>query len=82
MPDFRSVTWFAIVAPPATPAALANRINADVVASLRRPEVAESLAGLTLESMIGSPADATKFFAEETRLWDKVIAAAHIEGFE
>jgi tripartite-type tricarboxylate transporter receptor subunit TctC len=79
LPDFRSVTWFAIVAPPATPAALANRINADVVASLRRPEVAESLAGLTLEPMIGSPADATKFFAEETRLWGKVIAAAHIK---
>jgi tripartite-type tricarboxylate transporter receptor subunit TctC len=79
LPGFRSVTWFAIVAPPATPAALANRINADVVASLRRPEVAESLAGLTLEPMIGSPADAAAFFAEETRLWGKVIAAAHIK---
>jgi len=79
LPGFRSVTWFAIVAPPATPAALANRINADVVASLRGPEVAESLAGLTLEPMIGSPADAAAFFAEETRLWSKVIAAAHIK---
>jgi len=79
LPGFRSVTWLAIVAPPATPAALANRINADVVASLRRPEVAESLAGLTLEPMIGSPADAAAFFAEETRLWGKVIAAAHIK---
>jgi len=79
LPGFRSVTWFAIVAPPATPAALANRINADVVASLRGPEVAESLAGLTLEPMIGSPADAAAFFAEETRLWGKVIAAAHIK---
>jgi tripartite-type tricarboxylate transporter receptor subunit TctC len=79
LPGFRSVTWFAIVAPPATPTALANRINGDVVASLRQPEVAESLAKLTLEPMIGSPADATRFFAEETRLWGKVIAAAHIK---
>jgi tripartite-type tricarboxylate transporter receptor subunit TctC len=79
LPGFRSVTWFAIVAPPATPAALADRINADVVASLRRPEVTESLAKLTLEPMIGSPADATWFFAEEMRLWGKVIAAAHIK---
>ena len=79
LPGFRSVTWFAIVAPPATPAALANRINGDVVASLRQPEVADGLAKLTLEPMIGSPGDATRFFAEETRLWGKVIEAAHIK---
>jgi tripartite-type tricarboxylate transporter receptor subunit TctC len=79
LPGFRSITWFAIVAPPATPAALANRINGDVVAILKRPEVAESLAGLSLEPMIGSPADATRFFGEETRLWGNVIAAAHIK---
>jgi tripartite-type tricarboxylate transporter receptor subunit TctC len=79
LPGFRSVTWFAIVAPPATPADLADRINRDVVASLERPEVARSLAGLTLEPMIGSPADAARYFAEETRLWGKVINAAHIK---
>ena len=79
LPGFRSVTWFAMVAPPATPMVLANRINGDVVAGLRRPEVAESLAKLTLEPMIGSPTDATAFFAEETRLWGKVIEAAHIK---
>jgi hypothetical protein len=45
---------------------------------MRRPDVAESLARLTLEPMIGSRADATKFLAEETGLWGKVIAEAHI----
>jgi len=79
LPDFRSVTWFAIVAPPATPAAIAERVNHDVVDGLRRPEVAEGLARLTLEPMIGTRADATRFFAEETRLWGKVIAEAHIK---
>jgi len=79
LPGFRSVTWFAIVAPPATPAALVDRINGDAVASLKRPEVADSLARLTLEPMIGSPADAAQFFAEETRLWGKVIAEAHVK---
>ena len=79
LPGFRSVTWFAIVAPPATPSALADRINGDVVTGLTRREVAESLAALTLEPMIGSPADAGKFFAEETRLWGRVIATANIK---
>jgi tripartite-type tricarboxylate transporter receptor subunit TctC len=76
---FRSVTWFAIVAPPATPAALVDKINHDVVDGLKRPDVAAGLARLTLEPMLGSPADAARFFAEETRLWGKVIADAHIQ---
>jgi tripartite-type tricarboxylate transporter receptor subunit TctC len=79
LPGFRSVTWFAIVAPPDMPAALADKINRAVVDGLREPQVAESLARLTLEPMIGSPADAARFFAEETRLWGNVIAQAHIK---
>jgi tripartite-type tricarboxylate transporter receptor subunit TctC len=78
LPGFRSVTWFAIVAPPATPGALVDRINGDVRNALKRPEVATSLAKLTLDPMIGSPADAARFFAEETALWGKVIAEAHV----
>jgi tripartite-type tricarboxylate transporter receptor subunit TctC len=79
LPGFRSVTWFALVAPPATPAGLADKVNRDIVDGLRKPEIAERLARLTLEPMIGSPADAARFFAEETRLWGKVIAEAHIK---
>jgi tripartite-type tricarboxylate transporter receptor subunit TctC len=72
-PGFRSVTWFAIVAPPGTPSALVEKINRDVVEGLRRPEVKEKLHRLSLESLIGTPADAAKFLAEETAFWGKVI---------
>ena len=37
LPGFRSITWFALVAPPGTPAALAERINHDAVEVLRQP---------------------------------------------
>jgi len=80
LPGFRSVTWFAIVAPPGTPTPLADRINRDVVLGLRRPAVAERLDRLALEPMTGTPADAAKFFAEESRLWGKVIADANIRA--
>jgi tripartite-type tricarboxylate transporter receptor subunit TctC len=79
LPGFRSVTWFAMVAPPATPGAVADKVNRDVVDGLNKPDVAKSLARLTLEPMIGSPADAARFFAQETELWGKVIADAHIK---
>src|SRR6266404_3936413 len=35
LPGFRSITWFGLVAPPNTPAALADRINRDVVEILK-----------------------------------------------
>jgi tripartite-type tricarboxylate transporter receptor subunit TctC len=76
---FRSVTWFALVAPPGTPSWLADKVNRDVVEALKRPEVAKRLDTLSLDPMIGSPADAAHFFAEETRLWGKVISEAGIK---
>ena len=50
VPGFRSITWFGLVAPPGTPAALAQKINRDAVEMLRSPEVTERLQGLSLEA--------------------------------
>jgi tripartite-type tricarboxylate transporter receptor subunit TctC len=78
LPGFRSITWFAMVGPPAMPAALAARINRDVVDILQRPAVSAKLRDLRLDPMIGTPADSTRFFAEETELWGKVIREANV----
>jgi tripartite-type tricarboxylate transporter receptor subunit TctC len=78
LPGFRSITWFAMVGPPAMPAALAARINRDVVDILQRPAVSAKLRDLRLDPMIGTPADAARFFAEETELWGKVIREANV----
>jgi len=78
LPGFRSITWFAMVGPPAMPAALAARINRDVVDILRRPTVGAKLRDLRLDPMIGTPTDAARFFAEETELWGKVIREANV----
>src|SRR6476660_1991466 len=75
---FRSITWFGLVAPPGTPAALAQRINRDAVEMLRSPEVAERLKSLSLEAGATSPAETAAFFAGETALWGKVIKEAGI----
>lgn len=79
LPDFKSITWFGLVAPPATPAALAEKINRDVVEILESKEVAEMLRKMSLEAGATAPAETTRFFAEETALWSKVIKEAGIE---
>ena len=41
LPGFQSVTWFGLVAPPDTPAPLAERINRETVEVLKSREAAE-----------------------------------------
>jgi len=78
IPGFRSITWFAIAGPPGLPAPLAEKINRDVAEILKKPEIAEKIRALRLDPMGGSTADAAKFIADETKLWDRVITEAHI----
>ena len=78
LPGFRSVTWFAMAGPPGLPGELATRINQDINESLTRPETSERLQRLALEPMLGTPADAAKFFIEETALWGRVIREKNV----
>ena len=76
---FKSITWFGMVAPPATPTALAEKITRDTVEILRSKEVAGQLRRISLDIGATSPADTTKFFTEEAALWRQVIKEAGIE---
>ncbi len=76
---FRSITWFGLVAPPGTPAALVARLNRDAVEILQSKDVGNRLRDLSLEVGATSPADTAKFFAEETALWGKVIKESNIQ---
>jgi tripartite-type tricarboxylate transporter receptor subunit TctC len=79
LPGFKSVTWFGLVAPPATSAALAEQINRDVVEILGRKDVGDILRKISLEAGATTPAGTARFFADETALWGKVIKEAGIE---
>ena len=47
-PGFQSITWFALAAPPKTPASLASKINAHVLDTLSQRDVREKLGQLEL----------------------------------
>jgi tripartite-type tricarboxylate transporter receptor subunit TctC len=79
LPGFKSITWFGLVAPPATPAALAEKINRDVVEILNGKNLTDMLRKISLEPGATAPAETARFFAEETALWSKVIKEAGIE---
>jgi tripartite-type tricarboxylate transporter receptor subunit TctC len=78
LPGYRAVTWYALVAPPQTPAALADKINRDVVEILGHADVSDKVRTIQMEPVTRTRAEAAKFFVEETELWGKVIKAANI----
>ena len=79
LPGFEAAAWFAIVAPPKTPQAIAEKINADVNAALRDGEVLARLAQLSAEPIGGTTAATAAYMREEIERWRNVITAAHVK---
>ena len=78
LPGYRSVTWYAMTAPPGMAPALADRINRDVNEILGRKDVAERVRGIQMSPVTWPRDAAAKFFGEETQLWGRVIKQANI----
>jgi tripartite-type tricarboxylate transporter receptor subunit TctC len=78
LPGFASVTWYAVVAPPKTPAAIVDKINAGVNEALRDPDVQKRLADLSAEPVGGTPQATAAYFHDEVERWKSVITSAHV----
>src|SRR5262249_9145199 len=77
-PGYRAVTWDAMVAPPQTPAGLADKIKRDVIEIFARPGVAGKTGGIQMAPVPQNRREAAQFFVEEAQLWGKVIRQANI----
>jgi tripartite-type tricarboxylate transporter receptor subunit TctC len=79
LPGFESAAWFAIVAPPKTPQAVAAKINADVNEALQQGEIRDRLAQLSAEPIGGTPQATAGYMREEIERWRNVIKAANVK---
>ncbi|NUZ07941.1 Bug family tripartite tricarboxylate transporter substrate binding protein [Piscinibacter koreensis] len=78
LPDFIASAWFALAAPPGTPASMARKLNAAVAEAMKSPEVIQKFAQQGAEVVGGSPADMAKFLLAERSRWKKVIDSAKV----
>lgn len=80
MPEFSYDAWFGLLAPSGTPAAIVNKINADVAAVIALPDVQQRLAqqGVTFAPNQASAFNAT--IASDAARFKKVFAAAGISN--
>lgn len=76
---YDSTGWFGVVAPAGTPQPIVDRLNAEITAALKDPEIVTKMRNLGVEPT-PSTADAfASYIRSETAKWGKVIQQAHIK---
>jgi len=75
---FDVLSWYGILAPAGTPREIVGRLNAEINAILRAPDVRERLAGLGAEPTGGTPEQFAATIRADTARWAKVVADAAI----
>jgi tripartite-type tricarboxylate transporter receptor subunit TctC len=79
LPDLIASAWFAIAAPPGTPDALAQKINADTAAALQLADVRAKFLEQGAEPKGGSTKETAAFIKDEEARWRAVIDAANVK---
>jgi tripartite-type tricarboxylate transporter receptor subunit TctC len=79
VPGFEARNWYGLGAPKNTPPEIIDKLNTEINAALADPKMKARLAELGGTPFASSRADFTKFVADETAKWAKVIKAANIK---
>ena len=73
LPGFEATTWHGVMVPARTPDAVVAKLNHDIVAVLRTPDVAERLSSQGAEAIGSTPQAFAAYIKAETAKWAKVI---------
>jgi tripartite-type tricarboxylate transporter receptor subunit TctC len=73
---YEASSWYGLLAPSGTPAAITGKLNQEAVQIVHLPEMKERFHEQGLEPVGNTPAEFTKLLHAEIAKWRKVIAAA------
>ena len=77
-PDFLASSWTGFFAPEGTPDAVLVKLNAEINAALRDPEVKSKIDAMGLIITQRSQPDSRAFFRAEIQNWGKMVEAAGV----
>jgi tripartite-type tricarboxylate transporter receptor subunit TctC len=80
IPGMDFSNWFGVFAPAGTPADIVQRLNRELNAVLRAPEIVERLQRAGAEAVGGTPEQFSKVYRDEFENWKAVIQRAGIKG--
>jgi tripartite-type tricarboxylate transporter receptor subunit TctC len=78
VPDYLVTSFFGVVAPAGTPAAIVGRLNAAINDGLKTPEMLASFRNVGAEPSTGTPDEFGRFIAAELQKWKAVAESARI----
>jgi len=77
--DVDTDIWYALYAPADTPADIIARLNGEVNAALKSPDIADALMKQGLQPTGGTPADLEQLTRNDLERWAKVVRDAKIQ---
>jgi len=80
VPNFKYSSWFGLMAPKGTPKAIVDKINADVHAVLKMPEVVQRLATLGSLPSPNSPAEFDGIIKSDEKVYAELLAKAGLQA--
>jgi tripartite-type tricarboxylate transporter receptor subunit TctC len=81
VPGFEVTTWYAVFATGGTPAAIVERLNAELGKISRNPKLREQLGGLGIDAAASaSPAEARAYRDAEVERWGKLVRALGVKA--
>ncbi len=75
-PELTTMVWFGVVAHSKMPAAIIAKMNREMVAMLKRPEVTARFRELSMETIPGTPGEMLELARRERARWQKIVAAS------
>lgn len=79
LPGFVAIAWFGVVAPPGTPAPIAEKLSAAIAEALKQPDVRKRLGELSAEPLGYSPPQMAAFMKRDAERWREVIRTAGVK---
>ena len=79
VPGYEAASWYAVMAPAATPRAVIDRLNRDSIAAIQNPEINAKLTSQGVEPETLTPSQLGEKIRTETARWGKVVQAAGLK---
>jgi tripartite-type tricarboxylate transporter receptor subunit TctC len=79
-PGYEATGWFGVLVPAGTPQDIVTRLNSEIGAILKMPDVEERFLKFGAEGGGGSPADFARFIQSEQAKWGRIIREAGIKA--
>jgi tripartite-type tricarboxylate transporter receptor subunit TctC len=79
-PGFSASGWHGIAAPPGTPKAIVNRLNASITKALEDEDVKKTLTANALIPYTATPEEYAVFVASEQKKWSEVIRKSNVKA--